>query len=544
MEGIVETMIEDKKEKARQLVAGFARALGREADAAIENFVIEGKGELPSKAWLLGWDANSVHSYVFGTGNAMAIRGTSDVLKSIDNLAREGRVPRLHRDQILYAGGGGGIAVVSERQRKELPDVFHQLFAKKSRVATCTVQAQPIDTTQFGQQVSRLRRSMARQRTLIGPDPEGPIPFLAVLCEVCGWRAAAGLSMRGEGVARAGRAECEPCRLAIKAGQRAVAGRAEETEFEQIASDDGLLGVIYLDGNGIGTTISNLKTPLAYARFSAAIDRLFTLSFEAVRKAYQLQDFGKEDSSGKYDFQNPIAGGDDWVLIVPGNLAVPLARDFLAALEDQSDADPVLQELCKKKSIGAAAGVALGKKSMPIRYLLDESEDLLKSAKAVIYQSREGGKNGIRSSLDFGLVDDGVARCDDRPSQKRPKRSTSSLRLTGKPYSLEQLKELSKRRRAWQHLASSQRHAVVRIAEGGPRQLRNHLLYQVARLDPWKKLATTLAKDAGVISDPDRLFQTLVPKIDDHWYLELPDLIELDGHWREPEDLNEKRGGA
>ncbi len=540
MEGIVEAMIEDTTKRARELIAGFARALDREADAAIEAFVTTGQGELPGEAWLLGWDVNSVHGYVFGTGNAMAIRGASEVLKDIDRMAREGKIAGLHREQILYAGGGGGIAVVSKKQSEELVATFHRLFAERSLVATCTVHARPIDRSDFGQQVSRLRRAMSRRRSLVGPDPEGPVPFLAVLCEVCGWRAAAGLSMRGEVPARAGRAECAPCQVAIKAGQQTVAGRAEETEFEQIASEDNLLGVIYLDGNGIGATIAKLKTPLAYARFSTAIDQLFVRSFEVVRKAYQLRDRGDATSQGLFDFQNPIAGGDDWVLIVPGNLAVPLARDFLATLESESDNDPVLDEL-RDGQIGAAAGVALGKKSMPIRYLIDESEDLLKSAKKIIYTSREKGQAGVRSSLDFGLVDDGVARCGDRPDGGSGK--SGSLRLTGKPYALDQLKNLSERRIVWDGLPSSQRHAVVRIADGGPHQVRNHLLYQVARLDSWRKAAEAFG-GADVATDPDRLFAALVPKVGEQWQLELPDLIELDGHWKEPKDLIKERGEA
>lgn len=538
MDGELESTAIGQRQRGKLLV-GFAEALGDqggEAGEAIERFVTHGDGELPGETWLLGWDANSVHGYVFGTGNAMAIRGASKVLKELDEDTKKGEVLDLRAEQILYAGGGGGIAVVSREQAEWLPARLHELFAKRSRVATCSVAKRAIDGSPFGEQVGRLRRAMARERALDGPDPEGPVPFFARLCEVCGWRAAAGEPKRGEGAASIGRAECEACRLAIERGKEDTDNKDENLQFDDIASSDGLLGVVYLDGNGIGNTISGLQAPLAYACFSEAIEELFRRSFEGVRRAHRLRDSGGEANAEPSSFQNPIAGGDDWILIVPGAVAVPLARDFLAALEEESDIDPVLKAL-GVGPIGAGAGVALGKKSMPIRQLIVESEELLKSAKQRIYAKRDGD-SPVRSALDFGRVDDGVARRADSPAARNDERR-SSLLLSGKPYSLDELRSLSERRPHWEAMPSSQLHSVLRVAASGPHQLRNYLLYQVARLSTWQTLAKALGGE-GVLADPERLFDALVPPEAEGRCLEVGDLIELAGHWTEPVELPEK----
>ena len=532
------------EEQTRRLVRGFAKALGREPDDAIERFVTTGAGELPGEAWLLGWDVNSVHGYVFASGNAMAIRGASEVLKRLDRQTEQGKILGLHRDQVLYAGGGGGIAVVSPEDARRLPAVLHRLFAENSRVATCSVDARRIDGLGFGAQVGRLRRSMAHQRSLLGPDPEGPVPFFALLCTVCGWRAAAWDRPRKHGR----RPECAACSRAIAEGQKVIRREEEETDFDTIASRDGMLGVIYLDGNGIGRTIARLDAPLAYARFSKAITEVFERAFQRIRDRYQLLDPDNSESPGVHEYQNPISGGDDWVLIVPGWYAVPMARDLLAALEVESDDDPVLAEL-SDGPVGAAAGVALGKKSLPIRHLLDESEDLLKSAKERIYQSYHDHGEPVRSALDFGIVDDGVVRRADSTAP-RNEDDPGPLLLSGRPYALDELQELSERRNLWHRLGSSQLHAMVRMAEAGPRQLRNHLLYQVARQDSWWNLAEALGGE-GVVAEEDRLFATLVPTVprppgSKHpvvWRLEAGDLVELAGHWKEPEGI-EAQGGT
>ena len=63
-------------------------------------------------------------------------------------------------------------------------------------------------------------------------------------------------------------------------------------------------------------------------------------------------------------------------------------------------------------------------------------------------------------------------------------------------------------------------------------QLRNHLLYQVARQSSWEKLAERLADDPRVVHDKEGIMETLVPRYGKHRVFDLADMIELLDHWR------------
>jgi hypothetical protein len=508
------------------LVRGFALAADHPPDDRIVRFVTEGAGTLPGRpVSLLRWDANSVHGYVFDTGNALVIRGASRELKRLDEELREGRQHlEIGPSQVLYTGGGGGLAVVPADQAETLAEKLHGLYARRTLVATCTVGSVPIGSTEdkFGHVMAAVNRRLAHQRTLTGPDAEAAVPFFASRCRICGRRAATVLAPRGESGEK--RQECAPCHRRLEAGKKLVQTTGEISDYEELASGHGMLAVIYLDGNGVGDTITRLDSPLAYARFSEALERCMTKAFDDVAERYHLK---KKQPEGPESLrcQIPIEGGDDRVIILAGDVAVPLARDFLKAYEEKTGADDDLRDL-GVRGLGAAAGVALGKAKLPVRHLFEEAEELMESAKKRVYQ------NKVRSALDFLVVDDGTPR---RASVKAARFTAGDLLLSGKPYALDEMADFSTRREAvTAALATSQLHALRRIAEAGRWQLRNHVLYQIGRSSDWRTLAEKLAA-AGTdpVRDPNAAFDALVPEVAGRRIFDVADMIELEGHWNE-----------
>ncbi len=518
------TSVADERDR---LVQGFARALGADADDALTRYVTDGQGTLAGRpVQLLRWDANSVHGYVFDTGNASVIRGASHVLKELDKELRQGQHLGIEPDQVLYAGGGGGVVIVPEPQVERVGRQLHDLFARKTLVSTCTVGAVPLGEVDepFGRRMAAVHRQLARERMFTGPDAEAPVPFFVRRCQVCGRRAAADAVERGTG--RRPRDECVPCRERIEIGKQHVQSAEESSDYEKFASREGMIAVVYLDGNGIGRTITGLKSPLEYSRFSLAIEQCMSSAFKEVVARYQLVEETEEKRQAR-GFQMPIAGGDDRVLILPGDVGIPLARDLLAAFEREADRDADLREL-GVGPLGAAAGAAIGKARMPVRQLLEEAEDLLDSAKERVY-----GEPPARSALDFSVVDDGTPR---RASTKAARFvEKGPLLLSGKPYTLEELERFSARR---EHimgaLATSQLHAVSRYAHAGPWQLRNHVLFQIGRHERWRQLVETLAgAGANPRHDPAAAFDALVPEFGGKRIFDVADMIELSGHWSE-----------
>jgi hypothetical protein len=518
----------------RDLVAGFGSALGAPADDALGTYIRQGSGLPGGGARLLAWDANSIHAFVFDTQNATGIRGASDMLRGIDEDLHQGRHLGLAPGQVLFAGGGSGVAVVASRDVEECKRRLHRLFAQETRIATCT--AADVDLGEgeegFDSRVRALGRELARQRLLIGPDAEPSVPFFLARCQVCGRRAAALEKRRGEEGGT--RLECQPCHDRIQRGKGKIRRENEPTGFEDIADAQGkgFYAVVYLDGNGIGRTITGLKSPLDYASFSEAIDRVLRGSFETLTKRYELGELA-EEREGKGRYQLPICGGDDVVAILPGEVAVPFTRDLLTLLEDAADGEPALGA----SRIGASAGIAIGKVSFPVRHLLAEAEALLTTAKRRVYDDPL-----VRSALSFAVVTDGSPRSES-VEPERWKRAPEELLLSGRPYSLRELATFSRRFRRVKKagkVGRTQLYALHSHAILGPRQFRNHVLYQIGRREEWQDLVVDLA-EAGdrkaLLGDPSRCAEQFAPDYSGRRVFDVADMVDLLRHWREPEEV-------
>ncbi len=520
----------------KELLEGFSAALGVPAGPTLAEYLRQGRGRAPGKGKLLAWDANSIHSFVFDTTNATGIRGASDVLRRIDEGFHDGSSLGLRRGQILFSGGGSGLAVVAEHEVEACKRRLHEVFATWTGIATCTAEAVDLAAGEggFRERVVAVRRALERNRMLTGPDAEPAVPFFAARCAVCGRRAAAVLKPR-RGAPAEGRLECQPCHDRIEQGKKHVRFQGEPTDFADIADNHGkgFYAVVYLDGNGIGRTISHLVSPLDYASFSRAVDKVIRDSFQKIAERYGLQEEGEDgNGKGKGRYQRPICGGDDVVAILPGDVAVPFTRDLLHQLETAADAEPRLQ----RAKFGASAGVAIGHAKFPIRHLLAEAEGLLRLAKRRAYEPASP-----RSTLNFAVVTDGSPRSETLEPERwgRPK---APLLLSGRPYTLSEVDELSRRFRAvlaCKKVGRSQLYALHAHALRGPRQLRNHVLYQLGRREEWRQLAVDLGGGEGLLRDPDRCEEQFAPAYGGRRVFDVADMVELLGHWREPEERTE-----
>lgn len=518
-------------EMERDLLEGFSKALGVPADGALDGYVREGAGGPPGCGRLLAWDANSIHGFVFDTTNATGIRGASEALRSIDKDLRDGSGLGLARGQILFSGGGSGLAVVAEDQVEPVRERLHEIFALETRIATCTVADVELRNGDegFNRRVRALNRALARDRVLSGPDTEPSVPFFADRCQVCGRRAAAVVKPRRGNPE--GRRECQPCHDQIERGKQNVRYQGEPSDFSRIADGkregEGFYAVLYLDGNGIGRTIGKLASPLEYATFSRILSNLLWDTFHETARRYRLVEDERSGSAlGAY--QLPICGGDDVIAILPGDAAVPFARDLTARLEKAADAEPAFRD----QRIGASAGVAIGRVDFPIRHLLAEAEGLLKTAKRRVYDD-----SSVRSALTFSVVTDGSPRIES-VEPERWARTGEEMLLSGRPYSMEEIQEFSRRFRIIDQakkVGRTQLYALQDHALRGRRQFRNHVLYQIGRREEWADLTVALSGGGkAVLREPDQCERQFVPEYGGRHVFDVADMIDLLDHWREP----------
>jgi hypothetical protein len=515
----------------QELLNGFSAALKVPADAVLGEYLRRGQGPPPGGGRLLAWDANSIHAFVFDTTNATGIRGASDVLRAIDLSLRDGAELKLAKGQVLFSGGGSGLAVVANDQVPSVRERLHEIFARRTRIATCTVA--DVDLAGdggFKERVCAVGLALGRDRILTGPDSEPAVPFFAARCQVCGRRAVAVIKLR-KGIAE-GRRECQPCHDRIEQGKRNLRFQGEPSGFEHVADGEregeGFYAVVYLDGNRIGRTLSDLESPLAYATFSRVLGDLLGDEFHRTAKRYRL-DEDQRGGSALGAYQLPICGGDDVVAILPGEVAVPFTRDLIDRIERAADREAAF----KGQRIGAAAGVAIGRATFPVRHLLAEAEGLLKAAKRRVY-----GDEKVRSALAFSVVTDGSPRIASVEAE-RWARGRAELLLSGLPYTGEELATFSRRfrivRKASQ-VGRSQLYALQTHALRGPRQLRNHVLYQMGRRQEWAGLALALSgRDESLFREPDACEAQFAPTYGDLKVFDIGDMIELLDHWREPD---------
>ncbi len=514
---------------AEPLTRGFAAAFGCEPNDAIRSYVRDGHGAVPEGAWLLNWDANSVHGFVFDTTNPSVIRGASVMLSALDALFRGGQALGLDPAQVLYSGGGAGLAVVSERQVEDVERRLHQLFAEKTMVATCTAAAVPLGdgSEPFSARMRVLMSLLARRRGQLSPDAEPSVPFFAARCVLCGKRAAAGSVLRRG--APGGRLECEPCRRRIEVAKTAARSEREAGDFADLKDANGSYAIVYLDGNGIGRTIQEIPSPLELAAFSQRLAELLRTSFDRVAEQLDLREVAEEETSqrGKGRFQRPICGGDDLVALVPAEISLQLSQTLIQLLEEEADRDRIL---CGRR-IGAGAGIAIGKVGFPARHLLHEAEELLKSAKRRVY------RDGERSAVDFAVLLDGSPRSEAQARERfeagAADAGSPTMLRSGKPYSLEELCRLTRRLEILRGgLGRSQLYALQRYGLAGPGQLRNHVLYQIARHESWRTVIQKLA-EAGpeVLRDAEACLAQVVPTYGGRRVFDLGDLLEAMDCW-------------
>jgi hypothetical protein len=183
--------------------------------------------------------------------------------------------------------------------------------------------------------------------------------------------------------------------------------------------------------------------------------------------------------------------------------------------------------------------VAIGHVNFPIRHLLAEAEALLVSAKRRAYADPEA-----RSALSFAVVTDGSPRSESMEPE-RWLRKKGELLLSGRPYTLGELERLSRRFRTVRKakgVGRTQLYALSAHAARGPRQFRNHVLYQIGRSEDWQDLVADLAQAQGaqskqaLLRNPDLCAAQLAPIYSGREVFDIADMIDLLRHWREAEE--------
>ncbi len=237
-------------------------------------------------------------------------------------------------------------------------------------------------------------------------------------------------------------------------------------QIGQRGKPGGFIGLIYADGNNVGALIERIRTAGFYRQFAS---RLFEATQAAVfiALASRLHPAKVQDDQGQdrliHPFEIVSIGGDDLLLIVQADKALPIALDIARFIEDafqNGDTDYRGQaaeaqryrkaefQPAGRSVISLSAGVVLAHKDNPIFFLQDMAEELLKSSKKTArnlkkQQGYTGGTVDFMALKSVTMVTSSVGEFR-RAALRSVKRWEGSARqdvlhLTARPYTLHEL---------------------------------------------------------------------------------------------------------
>lgn len=516
--------------------------------------------EIKSPVALLVADTDRTQDYVFESARLPEIRGASRQLDDLND-----RLGDLIQESdpeacLVYATGGSLLALVSSDKAPILAHRIEALYPQETTVATITAAWREIDSEMFqkGYPPSEapfgslmqwagtwLRRHKESREThpfvealphvercrscQIRPVDPRTATWDWPLCHVC--LSKRRYSQRYEWFHRFER------HLTPQQARDYYAGEPVACAYPQDLAElgaaciarPGYVGFIYLDGDDMGQVFAAARSPedvrclskvIRCASESAVWDALVEQHVHPTKVApspSRAERGGEQPAPAQmvgdrvriHPFEVITIGGDDIILIVPADRAIPIACAISQGFKDRMAQELSTSSLPKEirdKKFTLSGGVVIASDHNPVRVLRDLARELKSSAK----RSRREAQSS-EGHLDFVTLKsaDMVERSIEQMRERYPYRveqpGEKPLRLLGRPYPVSTLTTL------WEtltqleqqgHFAKSQMHQLVESLLRGRHESTLFYLYQRARhSSPYQFLDKALSEVQG--SDPN-----------------------------------------
>jgi hypothetical protein len=349
-------------------------------------------------------DFPSIKRYVFGTNAAREIRGASALLDLLNVEA----VPRLLREALggayreLYMGGGAGMFAARDttldRLRETLVECRKHVHAKSDGGLELHWGDAPLrPQAGFGEAIREAHASLRAQRQAPPePRPRGRVGILGE-CQSCSASGASKFHAESDGEVEwlCGRCDAKRKRrhdgrtwktLIKNLGLPLEAKRYRHRDFVELGRDatsPGSLGLVYMDGDGLGALIQTLDREDQYALFSRTVDGSLQDALRDELAAWRTETRARNDAPLPIDIL--LLGGDDLVFVTRAELALRFATGVARRFQELTRQRLAEQNFCdraaREHGLSVSAGVALFKSRQPFRTALDQAEELLRSAK-------------------------------------------------------------------------------------------------------------------------------------------------------------------
>jgi hypothetical protein len=406
---------------------------------------------------LIALDTDKIKQYVFRTSALKEIRGASAIL---DRLNRQ-MMPEIAGGEQVYANGGSGLFVVDSADSVERIEAVQHLYQTKTHSATIT--GASVDIPDDGEDI-QAELALLRHRLRFQKDanhhPLAPIThplfrFCSVcgveysetetdddsLCRSCEVKRREDTRIKGEIAKWIGGKEPDPSALwgrlirDLTALGYPLTNRSRPEDFNELGSvskPSGYMGLIYADGDGMGSEIERISSIDELRRFSRAVDRSV---YDAV--AETIAAYLQPGNGSTLPFDILLLGGDDLVMVTAADCAIEAATHIVERFTQ-------LTSERWGRPLTLSASVTISHVNYPIGSLIHLAESGLKFAKREAARQRLQGKvidGGLvnflvvssSNHLDFGQYYKESLRFEDR---------NETLVRTCRPYTVQDMRQL------------------------------------------------------------------------------------------------------
>ncbi|MBI2470390.1 MAG: hypothetical protein HYV59_04005 [Planctomycetes bacterium] len=356
------------------------------------------------RKYLVVVDIPSIKEYVFGTEKLVEIRGASALLKEINedficNFLLHS--PKLTADKV-FAGGGAGHFIV-EAGKKDLEEALSTLKAYVSEESKGGFSL----VCGFAEYLEDKYDESLRKALISLEQDKDENPFCYTLpihtgfireCESCSEEASIFKKYYNNDTDM--HALCLVCARKIDYGQNKEKGLWKEfsnfmkkknincalpTDFEEIGNGcvakKGYTALVYADGNDMGNIFQNISKREQYKIISNTVEQsIRTACMEAIVEICK-------PVNNVLPAAILLLGGDDLLVYLAADTAIPFAISVAKKFTEESNKR--LKECDKSLLTGQfdnlnltiSLGISFGKSHTPFSIMLNQADELLKSAK-------------------------------------------------------------------------------------------------------------------------------------------------------------------
>lgn len=495
---------------------------------------------------ILSFDMDKIKDYVFASAKLPEIRGASELIKEV---LEEGGIEQILNDyglskaNIIYASGGGGVLIMPHDKVQLTGNDIEKTFAKKCPGATVTwdyIEVHPMelrygyrclefdflkakefiasnddilkyldcestsDFTKdkwcrrkcFGELVIVLSSKLQKKKgeRHLFPFYE-TIPF-AKRCSSCGMQSVDSVTEYHKDYEHLKNYEGEKdlCRVCWKKKKKGHSVRKYDKHAEDLSvigsacktqRAKGYVGVIYADGNGMGSVLQQLEEIDDYRDWSKHVQESIDKTLEELINDFKINDY----------HEKLVSGGDDIIVFLPADKTFDFAKKLISKIVKKLKEyrKPLPNELREK--LGLSAGVVIAHNNYPALYLVEYAEQLLKSAK------KHGKKENYQSAIDFAILTESSPLSMDiktlrerlyKRADEIKKGKSCELNLISRPFTLEEFSTFLKNAKSLKaEVARSQIYLIRESVQNHSKKVAEvNFMYQLAQCEKnksWQK---------------------------------------------------------